>query len=356
MSEDGAAERFWLELAALYLAAGKPTLRRLVHLGLEQRPQVEISHSTINGWLNRKAVPTGRKNERYLTAMVAFLQGTVKPDTRYERLPPGEWTRLLRAAQAQRAAGKRNGRPRRSNITLRSVGVPDQRAAVEYPSAVPRVISRGPLVGRDDELALLSRLVGGIAAGEGRAVLIEGEPGIGKSALVQAALADAVRLGCQVFWGTGSELDEALPLQPLLDGLRVREPSANPRRETIAGFLRGEISMDRGVDGPAMLAEQLLALTVEECAARPSILIIDDLQWADQASIRLLARLAGSVRQLPLLLVGVMRTVSQRDELLALRRTAGDAIWLRLAGLTKTETAELVECFAGGTPDGQLLR
>ena len=86
-----AADRFWAELRALYQAAGQPTLKRLVRLGLEQHPPISISDSTINGWLNRKAVPTGRKNERYLTAMVAYLQGRVGSGTRYRPLPPGEW-------------------------------------------------------------------------------------------------------------------------------------------------------------------------------------------------------------------------------------------------------------------------
>ncbi|MCW2892935.1 MAG: LuxR family transcriptional regulator fused with ATPase domain [Actinomycetia bacterium] len=356
MSETGAAERFWLELQTLYQAADKPTLKQLVRLGRAQEPPIEIGYSTINGWLNSKAVPIGRKNERYLTAMVASLQARVGSDARYERLPSGEWGRLLRAAQAQRSAGKRKGRPRRPDISLRGVHALERQLPTHAPARVIPVAPRGPLVGRDSELALLAGIVKGIASGQGSAVLIEGEPGIGKSALVQAALAESASLGCQVFWGTGSELDQALPLQPLLDGLRVREPSPNTRREAVARFLRGEISTDRGMDGPAMLAEQLLALMTQECAVQPTILVIDDLQWADQASIRLLARLAGSVRQLPLLLVGMMRPVPQRDDLLALRRMAGDAVLLRLAGLTGAEAAELVECLAGSAPDGQLLR
>jgi tetratricopeptide (TPR) repeat protein len=358
VSENGAAERFWLELQTLYHAADKPTLKQLVRLGRAQDPPILIGHSTINGWLNGKAVPIGQKNERYLAAMVGSLQARVGSDARYKRLPPGEWGRLLRAAQAQRAAGKRNGRPRRPDVSLHGTYAlerHEQPVQARAHARVSPVAPRGPLVGRDRELALLADLVRGIAVGQGSTVLIEGEPGIGKSALVQAALADSSSLGCQVFWGTGSELDQALPFQPLLDGLRVRDFSPNTRRETIARFLRGEITTDRGTDGPAMLAEQLLALIAEECAVQPTILVIDDLQWADQASIRVLARLAGSVRQLSLLLIGVMRPVPQRDDLAALRRMAGDAVRLPLAGLTKAEAAELVECLAGGTPDGQFL-
>ena len=88
------------------------------------------------------------------------------------------------------------------------------------------------LIGRDEEIATLVRLVTEVADGRGGAVLIEGEPGIGKSTLVRKALAEAGG-GCQVFWGAGDELGQALPLLPLLEGLRVREPSANPRQHTI---------------------------------------------------------------------------------------------------------------------------
>ena len=214
----------------------------------------------------------------------------------------------------------------------------------------------GALVGRDGEIALLTGLVKQVAQGRGSSVLIEGEPGIGKSALVRAAVAEAPTVGGQVFWGTGDELSQALPLLPFLDALRVREPSTNPRRNTIVRLLRGEVSADRGTDVPAVLAEQLLALVAEQCAVRPTILVVDDLQWADQASITLWGRLARSARQMPLLLAGMMRPVPQRDDVLALRRVAGDTARLHLAGLTKAAVADLVAALAGGRPDGKLLR
>ena len=221
---------------------------------------------------------------------------------------------------------------------------------------MPPVTPAGALVGRDSEMALLTGLIREVARGRGSSVLIEGEPGIGKSELVRAAVARAPEAGCQVFWGAGDELGQALPLLPFLDGLRVREPSTNPRRNTIVQLLRGEVAADRGTDVPAVLAEQLLALVAEQCAVRPTILVIDDLQWADQASITLWGRLARSARQVPLLLVGMMRPAPQRDDLLALRRAADDAARLQLAGLTAAAVADLVATLAGGKPDGNLLR
>jgi DNA-binding CsgD family transcriptional regulator len=212
------------------------------------------------------------------------------------------------------------------------------------------------LVGRDSELAMLAGLVKEVAAGRGGTVLVEGEPGIGKSTLVRAALADAADFGCQVFWGAGDELGQALPLLPLIEGLRVREPSANLRRKTIVGLLRGEVATDRGTDVSSALAEQLLALVAEQCAERPTILVIDDLQWADQATVALWGRLARSVLQMPLLLIGTMRPVPRRDDLLALRRAAGDATRIRLSGLPGAAVAELVTVLVGGKPDEKLLQ
>src|SRR5689334_24938110 len=124
-------------------------------------------------------------------------------------------------------------------------------------------------------MSLMTGMVKEVSLGRGGAVLIEGEPGIGKSALVHAAVTDAPDASYQVFWGAGDELGQELPLLPFLDGLRVREPSPDPRRKTISGLLRGEVATDRGTDVSAVLAEQLLALVTEQCAVRPVVLVVE---------------------------------------------------------------------------------
>ena len=219
---------------------------------------------------------------------------------------------------------------------------------------MPPATAATTLVGRHDELALLARLLRQAVRGRGRAVLIEGEPGIGKSALARAVTAGAPGAGFQVFWGTGDELGTSLPLLPFLDALRVREPSANARRNTILGLLRGEAAA-AVIDVPPALAEQLIALVTEETATRPVVLVIDDLQWADPASVALWERLALTASHLPLLLIGMMRPVPRRDDLLALRQAASNDAHLQLTGLTGPAVTKMVTALAGGKPDDRLL-
>jgi DNA-binding CsgD family transcriptional regulator/tetratricopeptide (TPR) repeat protein len=221
---------------------------------------------------------------------------------------------------------------------------------------MPPVSPAGALIGRDSEITLLTGLLIQASKGRGSTVLIEGEPGIGKSALVRAVAAKAPDLGSQVFWGVGDELSQALPLLPFLDALQVHEPSANPRRNTIVQILRGEVGADRGADVPAVLAEQLLALVAEQCSIRPTVLVVDDLQWTDGTSLVLWGRLARLARQVPLLLIGITRPALYRDDLLALRRLIGEDARLPLTALPEAAVAELVAALVGGTPDGDLLR
>jgi len=82
------------------------------------------------------------------------------------------------------------------------------------------------LVGRAGEVGRLAGLVAGVVRGRGDSVWVEGEPGIGKSALLAAGLAEgSSSQGCQVFWGVAEELGQRFPLRAVLDCLAVRADS-----------------------------------------------------------------------------------------------------------------------------------
>ena len=220
-------------------------------------------------------------------------------------------------------------------------------------------IDRAPQwVGREPELAILRAGVEALGRGEGAVVWVEGEPGIGKSSLVAEALAAGSDPGWDIGWGVAGKLTERLPLRVMLDCLRVRPGSPDPRRAHAADLLR---SLRQGLfaDGDASVTgiEVLAGLVDELCAAAPTMLVLDDLQWADDASLIVWHQLAASIDQLRLLLIGTCRPTPRRAEVQELRAAVvrrGDAV-VTLGPLPETDVAALVTAMLGAPP-GDALR
>src|ERR1700746_3680145 len=94
-------------------------------------------------------------------------------------------------------------------------------------------------VGREHELTVLRAAAEALGRGEGTVVWIEGEPGIGKSALVAEAVSVAGEPEGDVGWAGADQLTGQLPLRVMQDCLQVRSTSPDPRRAHAAGLLRG---------------------------------------------------------------------------------------------------------------------
>jgi DNA-binding CsgD family transcriptional regulator/tetratricopeptide (TPR) repeat protein len=209
-------------------------------------------------------------------------------------------------------------------------------------------------VGREQEFAVLRAAAESLGRGEGTVVWVEGEPGIGKSALVAEALAVADQPGWDVGWGGADQLTR-LPLRVMRDCLQVRSDSPDPRRAHAANLMHGRLSEG---DASANGIEMLLTLADELCAAAPTVLAVDDLQWADEASLAVWHELATSISQLRLLLIGTSRPAPHRPEVQQARTAVvrGGGPVLRLGPLAEPDVTALVTAMVGAVPGEGLRR
>jgi DNA-binding CsgD family transcriptional regulator len=211
-------------------------------------------------------------------------------------------------------------------------------------------------VDRLPELLELDRMVAGLEAGRGGVCWINGEPGIGKSTLVDLLADRTTDRGCQVYRGASDALLEAFPLRVVADALGVSSRSADPGRAQVAALLRGERSGSEVLDPVLAASERLLDLVDRQCAIGPTVLALEDLHWADEPSLLLFSRLARATGQLPLLLVGTARPLPRRDTVDRLRELVigRGGVLIALGPLSPGGVAELAGRIAGGAPGPRL--
>lgn len=218
------------------------------------------------------------------------------------------------------------------------------------PRRVPRRESppapRWRLAGRREELARLEAELDEAAAGRPRAVLVTGEAGIGKSRLVQELCATAFERGFTVAVGQCSA-EGAPPLWPFRAiGYSLHEQVGGVSDEVEELILRGPPDDFATLDALAAEAERV-------AGAHPVVLVLEDVQWADPASQRLVQRVLDRVRDERLLLVLTLRRTSaggDGGELAAALARAG-GLRLDLTGLPETDAQELVaEVVADAAP------
>ncbi|MFC4078550.1 BTAD domain-containing putative transcriptional regulator [Amycolatopsis samaneae] len=177
------------------------------------------------------------------------------------------------------------------------------RPAAEFPATTAFPVWRPERpdfhVGRERELELLRTAVAEVVAGHGDTVWIEGEPGIGKSALLAEALGGPLPATARLRWAAAHELDSHIPLRLVNDCLSEE-------------------------GGPAGLtADEVPEVVTRLCGEGPLILVADDFQWADEETVAVWERLAGLAERLPLLLVTASRPIPRAEPRARLWRRAG---------------------------------
>ncbi|MFI6938819.1 AAA family ATPase [Streptomyces sp. NPDC050418] len=153
-----------------------------------------------------------------------------------------------------------------------------------------------PLVGRQDELARLTGLLGRAREGEARAVLVAGDAGVGKTRLLDETAARATADGMTVVTGRCVDLGDVglpyLPFTEILGRLAADERfAATVADHPLAGRLVGggpAGESGREADGRLRLFEDIAGLFADLAAEAPLLLVLEDLHWADQSTRDLL--------------------------------------------------------------------
>ncbi|WP_260326271.1 AAA family ATPase [Streptomyces sp. TLI_185] len=246
-----------------------------------------------------------------------------------------------------------------------------ERAPAEYaaperpaPRAAPDPNADG-LVGRAEELAVVRHAVESALAGSTGLVVVEGEPGVGKTRLIEEAGAEAGRQGALVVWGHCLPRDGTPSMWPWVQivGTLLDDVPAAAREDWQAGELGRLVTPHAAGPTTSVLPdggvrfrffEQAVALVRQASARRPVMLVIDDLQWADTASLDLLSHL---MARLPdgTVVVGALRDrapapSSELGRMLAAASRLPRHRRIPLGPLAPTEVAELVRQETGQDP------
>jgi DNA-binding CsgD family transcriptional regulator len=206
------------------------------------------------------------------------------------------------------------------------------------------------LRGRREQLAEIRAALQALAAGRGGIRLIRGLPGAGKTALMDAAEDLARPLGVKVARGGGLAATATVPFGVILSALAAGdEPLVNPRA------LR---ELSGSPDQRFWLLQELQDQVERAAASRPVMIMLDDLQWADEASLSAVATLPRHTASHRVLWLLAIRSSDPGPAVLSAiaRLEAAGALSLNLPGLDEDAVGEITRDILGAPPDPALRK
>ena len=220
-------------------------------------------------------------------------------------------------------------------------------------------------MGRDGTFQVLDELLDRVERGESEVVVVEGEAGIGKSAVLERCAADARDRGFLVLSGRGEELGATRPFAPLLDALAQQPGGEDARRahHLLVEEHTSQIAVLEIAPGiQSLLVDDLVDRIEDLCVGQPLALCVDDLHWADASTLASLVSLVRRGADLPLLLAVALRPVPRSTEVTAFfdaldpGPAAGHTTRIELARLTDDDVRGLSTELLRSPPGPGVLR
>jgi DNA-binding CsgD family transcriptional regulator len=225
-----------------------------------------------------------------------------------------------------------------------------------------------PPVGRDRVVGLLEDELKQAVAGQARVALISGEAGIGKTSMLDALVARARRLDCEVLLARAHEYDRGMAYATLRQSLTSAELTDDPLRaqagELTEAVDRLQLQGGDGIGGHHDVGHSLLALTTRLmetlCNRRPAVVAIDDAHLADPESLVAVSTVLRHLRRQPLLVVTTTRPEGLEPHSVLLP-TVGRLIQdeqgshVELAPLDVLDIRALLANLLDSTPDEKLV-
>ncbi len=205
----------------------------------------------------------------------------------------------------------------------------------------------GGLLERDDVIASVERVLADLSAGRSAALYIIGEPGLGKTSLLELAADLAMRQGLATGHGRGRPMETTLPfglMTQALEGLG-------------ASGLLGEDDMTAASATERAPRFYSVLRRLEQHAGSGVLLAFDDMHWADADSLALISFIARRAESLALGIVGCMRPWPREAvQTMADLAHEGRGLVRRLAPLSETASADLLESLVGRSLPAELAR
>ena len=327
----------------------EPAIRSALRLLALDATQ-EVAHRA----LMRLYVQQGRRAAalRQYQTCVAVLQRELGAE------PELETRQLYQEIVRRREVAQDRQEPVRSRVS--SMPSP---ATPQSPGRAPAgrseaAVAETPMIGRSDELATLANMFAEAQWGRGRVVAIVGEAGVGKTRLVAEQARRAAEQEARVLVGRCYESEQILPFGPWVDALRAGQVvPADPALLALEPAWRAELArlfpeiagagLPPASDNARRLFESMTYLLGALAESQPVLLVLEDMHWADEMSLRLLSFLGRRVHPWPVLVVATAREeeivdVEALRQALTELRGEGHFAELMLSPLSRTDTSALV--------------